>query len=181
MLKLDGLDQAKLLDTAKINNGVWIHLDSPESDPATGRKLPMYLNGDPSKPQRVLVRSYRCELLKEAENKRQKDGFVRMRVAKKKDRDAVIVDSSLMPDDVRFSYLLAALDNFSAEGGVQVVSQEDAKAIYAMGGLDDIVGQIKEVAHTDDYYMASAETEAGNFTPPTATPTPLKAPEHQAS
>lgn len=166
-IKLDGLAKEATLDEDKVNNGVWIQLDSTIMDDE-GRFPPLCLNGDPNKPQRAKVRSYRCKAIKDAEAERQKTGFVRIRLAKKKDRDSVIAESSILPEAERFSYLLVALENFSAAGGVQAVSREDAVAIHGMTALDSIVEQIRQAAYDDDNYMATAETPAGNGSRSTA-------------
>lgn len=171
-LKFDGLDQAALLDSDKVNNGVWVHLDSAQSDPTTGKPLKMYLNGDPAKPQRVLVRSYRCQLIQAAEAKQQKDGFVRVRLAKKAERDDVIAENSLLSDAKRFGLMLAGLDNFSAAGGVQLVSPADGEAIYGMTAFAAINQQVRETAYDDSQYLATADTEAGNASTLAKTPAP---------
>lgn len=164
-LQLDGLSQDAVLDDAKVNGGVWVHLDSASIDAETGQPSPLYLNGDEAKPQRALVRSWRCKAIKDAEAARQKSGFVKIRVAKKKDRDGVIAESSILPEADRFSYFLVALDNFGKAGGVQQVSTEDAKAIHSMSSMDSIVQQIREAAYNDDLFVAGEETDPGNASP----------------
>lgn len=168
-LKLDGLSDEAVLDDAKINNGVWIHLESASSDPTTGLPVPLYLGGDQSKPQRALVRSYRCKAIKEAEAKLQKDGFVKVRLAKKKERDGVIAESSALKENVRFSLMLVALDNVGKGGGVQQVEPQDAMEIHASSAYDNIVQQVREAAYDDSNYLAGADTEAGNASTPIKT------------
>lgn len=166
-LKLDGLAKEAVLDEDKVNEGVWIHLDSAATDQATGQTKPLFLkdaegNDLPDKPQRAKVRSYRCKAIKDAEQQRQKDGFVKVRLAKKKDRDNTIAESSILPEAERFGYLLVALDNFGAEGGVQEVSQADGQAIHGMSAMDSITQQIREAAYDDDNYLADGATKPGN-------------------
>lgn len=177
-LQLDGLAKEAVLDEDKVNNGVWVHLDSATPDPDTGLPTPLYLRGDPSKPQRALVRSYRCRAIKEAEAERQKSGFTKIRLAKKKDRDGVIAESSILPEETRFSYFLVALDNFSKVGGVQSVSQQDAEAIHGMTSMDNIVQQVREAAYDDALFAASEATPEGNAStsPPKPTATTAEDP-----
>lgn len=173
-IKLDGLSKEAILDEDKVNNGVWIHLDSAATDPVTGKSMPLYLrdsdgNAILSKPQRAKVRSYRCRAIKEAEAKRQKDGFVKIRLAKKKDRDDTIAESSILPEADRFGLLLVSLENFSAAGGVQDVSPEDGMAIHGMSQMDSIVQQIREAAYDDDNYLATESTAPGKGSASTST------------
>lgn len=173
---IDGLAKEAMLDEEKVNNGVWVHLDSAVMD-ADGQYPPLYLGGDTTKPQRALVRSYRCKAIKEAEQKRQKNGFVKIRMAKKADRDGVIAESSILPEADRFALLLVALDNFGKAGGVQQVSEADAKALHGMTAMDSIVEQIRQAAYDDDLFMATVDTPQGNgsaastMTKPTPPPT----------
>lgn len=174
-LKLDGVAKDAVLDADKINNGVWIHLDSAKMNDE-GEYPPMYLHGDKTKPQRALVRSRRCQAIKDAEEKRQKAGFVKMRVAPKKEKDRVIVESSILPPEEHFAIILVALDNFGADGGIQQVDPADAKMIHEMSEYDGIVEQIRQACFDDTNYLAGPETEAGNASPPPPSMTKATAP-----
>lgn len=173
-IKLGGLEKAAvLLDEDKVNNGVWVHLESAETDPETGQTWPLYAGEGTDKPIRAKVRSYRCKQLKDLEASRQKTGFVKIRVAKKKERDGVIAENAIIPEDERFSYLLVALENFGEDGGVQQVSEADAKTMHGMTSLDDIVAQIREAAYDDELYLATPATPAGKSSGSTMAPKPL--------
>lgn len=166
-LDLSGVAKDALLDEAKINDGVWVHLDSPDRDPETGAPIPMYArkpdgSQDLSRPQRALVRSHRCKAVKEAETKRQKTGMVKFRLAKKKERDDVIAESTILPKDMYFSLVLVALDNFGKAGGRQDLDADAAKQLYAMSDYDHIVQQITETSYDDEPYKAGPGTDAGN-------------------
>lgn len=161
-IKIDGISKEAVLDEKKVNDGIWVHFNSAARDEQTGQPIPMYLNGDKTKPQRGLVRSYRCKALKDAETARQKEGFTKFRLAKKKDKDGVIAESSLIPPAERFGYLLVALENFSSEGGIQVLEPSDAAALFDMTQLSHIVEQVNDTAYEDSEYLSTAETEAGN-------------------
>lgn len=176
---IGGLAKEALLDEDKVNNGVWVQLYAATID-ENGDYPPLCLGGDPDKPQRAKVRSQRCRAIKEAGKGRQKQGFVKMRTAKKKDRDGVIIDSSILPDDERFSHILVALDNFGTKGGVQNVSPVDAKAIHGMDALDEIVDQIIAAALDDSLYMADADTPVGKESPSSLT-TAKTPPENRIS
>lgn len=178
MLQLDGLSKAAVLDADKVNNGVWVHLESAALNDDGVPEL-LYLNGDTTKPQRALVRSYRCQAVKEAEAARQKSGFVKIRLAKKSERDGVIAESSILPEADRFSLLLVALDNVSAAGGIQQVDAESAKKIHGMSAYDTLVQQVRETAYDDGLYVATADTPAGNASTsaPAAKPAPASTTE----
>jgi hypothetical protein len=166
-IQIDGLSKEALLDADKVNNGVWIHLESASTD-ASGHTSPLYLGGDKTKPQRVKVRSYRCKVLKDLEASRQKEGFSKMRVAKKKEKDDVITESAIIPEEERFGYWLVALENFSAAGGVQELTPEQARSLHSNTALDNIIQQVKETAYEDANYLADAGTSAGNGSASTA-------------
>lgn len=151
-----------VLDERKINDGVWVQLYAPTPDEDTGKPVPLCLGGDPDKPQRAKVRSHRCSAIKNLEKERQKSGFVKIRLAKKHQRDGVIAETSILPEEERFSLLLVALDNFGAAGGIQDVKPEDAKKLHDVVALDDVVAQIKEAAYDDELYLASEDTPQGN-------------------
>lgn len=172
MLQIDGLSHEALLDEDKVNNGVWIHLDSAATDPDTGMPTPMYLGGDEAKPQRALVRSYRCKAIQDAEQKLQKDGFVKIRLAKKKEKDRVIAESSILSPARRFSLTIVALENFSAGGGVQQVTPEQGAWFYGESSMAAIVEQINAASYDDDNYLASAATAAGKPSPSIQTTAP---------
>jgi hypothetical protein len=175
-LDLGGLHKPQskpiLLDQKKIDEGVWIGLFAPTPDEETGQPVPLLLNDNPETPMRARVRSHRCSAIKELEKKRQKDGFVKIRLAKKRERDGVIAETSILPEGVRFGCLLVALDNFGSNGGVQQVTSADAESMHEMLDLDDIVQQIKEAAYDDDLFMADGTTEPGNVLKSAPSPTP---------
>lgn len=166
-LDLGGVGKDAVLDANKVNNGVWTHLLSAETDPETGQQKPCYLNGDERYPQRALVRSYRCQAIKDAEEAKQKKGFVKIRLAKKKDRDNTIAESSILSEKERFTHLLIALENVGSAPGIQHILVEDAKALHGMSEYDSWVQQIRETAYDDSEYAATSETEAGNGSPST--------------
>lgn len=177
-LKIEGLDLGGAepeLDADKINNGVWIHFDSAIMND-DGDYPPLYLKGDTSKPQRALVRSYRCKAIKEAEKEQQKLGFTKIRVAKKRDKDGVIAENSILSDETRFSLFLVALENFGANGGEQRLTPPQAKAFFAATEMDNFVQQIREAAYDDKNYLAGPETEAGNASAPSQTAQKTTAP-----
>ena len=161
-LKSPQAQKSVLLDQKKIDEGIWVELFAPTPDEETGRPVPLLLDGDPEKPMRAKVRSHRCTAIRDLEKKRQKDGFVKIRLAKKRERDGVIAETSILPEEVRFGCILVALDNFGSKGGIQQVSPADAEALHGMLELDDIVQQIKEAAYDDDLFLADEGTEAGN-------------------
>lgn len=162
-LKIDGLAKEAILDAEKVNNGVWIHLDSVAPDPETGQTYPVYLNGDPEKPQRALVRSNRCDAIKVAEDLMRKKGFTKIRLAKKKERDDVISENSMLKNDEHFSLILVAFDNLSAAApGIQQVSKADALEVYKMTKLAHIVEQVRSASFEDDLYLETEDTPAGN-------------------
>lgn len=141
----------------KIENGVWIHIEGP--DRKTGENVPLYQDKEKTQPVRARVRSHRCSLIKAAEQKLTKDGIVRYRKAKKKERDGVIADTSILDPAERFSLLLAAVDNFHPQFlGVQEVSEADAiNVIYKDPQFDYMVDQVTEAAYDDTLYMTAEE------------------------
>lgn len=160
-LQLDQLN-AVALDAQKVNGGVWIHLESVALN-GDGDNFPLYLNNDKSKPQRALVRSRRCTAIKDAELTQQKTGFTKIRKAKKKERDAVIADNSLLPERTRFSLTLLALENVSSVvEGVQHVTPDTAVQIYDNSSWDEVVDQIMAASFDDTNYQAGPATELGN-------------------
>lgn len=164
MLDTSGLKKEVTLDQEKVNNGVWVHLVGP-LDPLTGERPLLYLKDDASKPQRALVRSHRCKLIRDAEEKHQKSSLVKIRLAKRKERDGVIAESGILKDSERFGYFLAALENFGAAGGIQTLEPAQAAWLFDQEEYADIVDQIRETAYDDTPYLAGAGTPEGNGSP----------------
>lgn len=164
-LNLVGVSKDAILDRNKVNNGIWIHLESSKLAEETGQTYPLFLNDDPAYPQRALVRYYRCEQIKDAEKAQQKTAMVKMRVAPKKEKEKVAVENSLLAEDVRFGLILVAFENVGAEPGTQYVDNDDARAIYDMAEYDSWVQQIRDSSTEEANYAATSETEAGNALP----------------
>lgn len=161
-LQLDGVSADALFDEDKVNNGVWIHLESAKDD-ETNETYPLYLDPETKRqPQRALVRSHRCRAIRDAEEKLQKDGFVRVQKAKKKEKDGVIAENSILKSERRFAFFLAAVDNLSKKiPGVQRVSESDAITIYKSEAYANISQQVREAAYDDSLFLVGADTEAG--------------------
>lgn len=170
-LNLSGVPKEAILDQEKVNNGIWLHLESSELDEATGQTYPLYLGGNEAHPQRALVRYYRCRAVKEAETEQQKNAMVKMRVAPRREKEKVVVENSLLSEDHRFSLVLVALENVGAEPGIQYLDPEDAKALYKMDAYDSWVQQIRDCSQEEAKYAATSDTEAGNGSQPASSST----------
>lgn len=165
------LPKTSQFDADKINNGVFLYLESIADD--DGNTELLYLGNDKTKPMRALVRSYRSQVIKDAEQRLQRDGFTKVRKAPKKEKDKVISENSVLSDEQRFSLYLAALENVSTkEPGLIHLSPEQAIAIYRNPAYSDIVDQIKAFAYEDSHYLAGAATEAGNSSASTSSTPP---------
>lgn len=158
-LQLDGVTD--VFDENKINNGVWIHLTgiSPDDE---GDDVPLYLDPKTKKlPMRALVRSIRCDLIADLEEKAQGDGWVKVQKAPKKLKADASKHMMTKPAD-RFPLLLVAFDNVSkAKPGRQDVKPEDARAIFKAKSYAGFVDQIQNTSVDDELYKMDSETETG--------------------
>lgn len=151
---------SSLFDADKINNGIYVHLEGPEDE--DGNTEPLYLGGDQSKPMRALVRSYRCQAVKDAEARLQTDGFTKVRKAPKKEKDRVISENSALPANQRFANILRGLENVSTGSGLIYLTPDQATKFFSNAAYAHFVEQINAVAYDDSKYRAGAGTEAGN-------------------
>lgn len=171
-INLTGVPKEAILDANKVNNGIWVHLESSEVDPDTGETYPLYLDANTAYPQRALVRYYRCQRIKQAEEAKQKQAMTKMRAAPKKEKEKVAVENSILPEKERFGLVLVAFENVGAEPGIQYVDPEDAAEIFGMSEYEGWVQQIRDVSMEDAKYAATSDTEAGNASPPTTSEAP---------
>jgi hypothetical protein len=163
-MQLDLKGLKKTHDADLVNNGVWKQLEDTEPNDAGEFEL-LYLDPDTKRqPQRVRVRSARCHLIREAENKLQKAGFAKLRLARKKKQGEVIAEHTLLPEKVRFGLYLAAVENLGTTPGVQEVTPADAEAIFDMSEFDWLVQQVREIAMDDENYQSGGTGEVENPT-----------------
>ncbi len=158
-LKLDGLKD--VFDAHKVNNGVWIHLESGERDEETGDPILAYLDEEKTLPQRALVRSVRCDEIAKLEKKSTRTAFVRQMKARKNEKDEATASMLTTPEQ-RFPCILLALDNMSNDPpGVQYVNAEDALTLFKDAAYVGLVRQVQDIANEDDFYRVGSDTVAG--------------------
>jgi hypothetical protein len=165
--------QEDSLDANKVNNGVWVQLDSVRLTD-DGDPIPMYLGGDKSKPQRALVRSNRCRQIADLTKTAQRGAFVKMQKAPKSKKDEASAGLVVQPED-KFPIILAALDNmFPSKPGFVQIDEDTAMALFNDDRYGHIVQKITETSFDDTLYAATANTETGDEIAPAPQATKAK-------
>ncbi len=134
---------SKLLSKDFIEDGIWIHLNGPGSDPE-----PLYADAPKNtKPCRALVRSHRCTGMVNlnASLERKTLGTARMSRQKLKDLEAEL---KAQEQPRRFAVVLAALENCSSDLKIELLTETQ---ILSEPTVDDDGAQGKPLAYNAAY------------------------------
>jgi hypothetical protein len=172
LLELTVLDA--IVSEEALENGVWIHLDSPNAD-INGEIHPLFRDKEKTQPVRAKVRSYRSKAFRSKEFKLQTTAVSAVQRSKHRDRDAVMQAHMELDRPRKFAVLLVALENCTSATGPVFVSEEQGEALAQRASYQWLVEQVMNAGFDDSLF--GGEPASGNAVGAAVKPEPPVAPD----